>query len=177
MSEEVELAAKTTGAVVGALVEDSRALGPVREYAEAITSGIHYRYYPRVVRQAMAAAEKIERSGLPRRAYSVVPDRLLRAILEDGAMEGDESMQDRWENLLANALTSVSAEVRNAFPKILSELEPEDAAILDSAFDRSTTEPIGALQLRDTTDFTGLDNLKRLGLVEYDYVMRLSGTS
>jgi hypothetical protein len=58
MGEEIELAAKATGAVVEALAEKSGALKPARAYAEAITSGIHYHFYPRVVKQAMAAEDQ-----------------------------------------------------------------------------------------------------------------------
>lgn len=71
----------------------------------------------------MAAAEKVRASGL---SPSAVSDKLLRAVLEDGATEDDPAMQDRWANLLANAGTG-SADIRAAFPKMLSELEPVEA--------------------------------------------------
>jgi hypothetical protein len=173
MGEEIELAAKATGAVVEALAEKSGALEPARAYAEAITSGIHYHFYPRVVKQAMAAAEKIKRSGLPRRAYAAIPDRLLKAILEDGSVEDNESMQDRWANLLANVLTEDSAEVRVAFPNILAELEPADAAALDALADRTSSEAfrITKFTLAECASFgadpTGVENLNRLALLHY----------
>ncbi|HEY5374834.1 MAG TPA: Abi-alpha family protein [Polyangiaceae bacterium] len=176
MSEEIELAAETTGAVVEALVEKSGALEPARAYAEAITSGIHYRFYPRVVKQAMAAAKKIEQAALPRRAYSEIPDKLLKAILEGGSLEEDESMQARWANLLANALTSDSADVRIAFPKIMSELEPSEARLLDRLANNK-----GDPRIPHTWAITelgvseaDLENVERLELIRYELTTALT---
>jgi hypothetical protein len=168
MGEEIELAAKTSAEVLTALTEASGALGPPQEFWGAITNGIHYRFYPRVVKQAMAAAEKIERSGLPRRAYSEIPDRLLKAILEGGSLEDDERMQDRWANLLANAMAESSAKVRAAFPRMLSDLEPYDATTLDRVAEIATTESERTLALKDGVDLPVVENLARLELVRYN---------
>lgn len=135
MSEEVELAAKATGEVVSALAEASGAMGPPQEFWGAVADGIHYRFYPRTVKQALAAAQKIKQLDLPRRAYSEIPDPLLKAILEAGAIEDDAEMQIVWANLLVNALTDRTPEVHPAYPKILSELRPVEARLLDRIFD------------------------------------------
>jgi hypothetical protein len=184
---EIDLAAKTTGAVVEAIAHESGALGPVRAYAEAVTVGIHYRYYPRVIRQALAAARRIEESGLPRRAYTDIPDPLLRSILEEGGTEDDPELQTRWANLLANLITERGAAVRRAFPRILSELEPVEALMLDGLVDHTTTGipptgsnndidvPAGYRQARFSNATlwkcaggirTPLDNLYRLQLLQ-----------
>jgi hypothetical protein len=170
VSEEIDLAAKTTGAVAGALVGESGALEPARAYADAITSTIHYRFYPRVIRQAMAAAEKIRRSGLPRRAYTEIPDKLLRAILENGALETDESMQERWANLLANAGTEGPTEIKAAFPSILRDLDAVDAATLDQFAERTSAKRFLVDKFTNVLgkrDSASLDNLTRLGLLRY----------
>jgi len=174
MGEEVELAAKTTAEVVTALTEASGALGPPQEFWGALTSGIHYRFYPRVVKQAMAAAEKIEQSGLPRRAYAEIPDRLLKAILEGGSIEDDGSMQERWANLLANGLTESRAAVHTDFPRVLGELEPVEAATLDLLADRLpfSHSPEGHEFQPEEIESVGisgpnLDNLVRAGLLRY----------
>jgi hypothetical protein len=167
VSEEIELAAKTTGEVVAALVEASGAMGPPQELWGAVATEIHYRFYPRTIKQAVRAAEKIKRSGLPERAYSEIDDRLIRDILVGAATESDENMRERWANLLANALTSGSAEVRVAFPNMLRELEPGEAAMLDKAVDRLHIEPAGPLQFRGLdVDYVAIDNLARLRLVQ-----------
>jgi hypothetical protein len=122
---------------VKALAEESGALEPVKEYGEYIARSFHYRHYPKLVARAQSAAEKIRQSGLPRRAFEEIPDPLLRAILVNGAEEDDPSMQERWENLLANAATVGDAEVRRAFPNVLSELEPSEAAQLEKYADET----------------------------------------
>jgi hypothetical protein len=167
MSDELVPVAKAIEELepaVEAFAEATGLLGPVRELSAWATDLIRYRRAPHQAKLLIRAAEKIKASGLP---PSAVSDRLLRAVLEDGAMEDDEAMQERWANLLANAGTG-SPIARDAFGKVLSELEPEDAAILDRTFDRLQTEPVGPLQFRDgTADFVALDNLARLGLVDY----------
>jgi hypothetical protein len=70
VGEEIELLAKAAGETVTALAEASGALGPPHEFWAAVASGIHYRFQPRLVKQAMAVARKIKASGLPVRAYS-----------------------------------------------------------------------------------------------------------
>jgi hypothetical protein len=74
MSEEVELAAKSVGAVVGALADDTGALGPVRRFSEYLTARVGFHYAPKMAERAMAAAKVVEQSGLPRRAYSEISD-------------------------------------------------------------------------------------------------------
>jgi hypothetical protein len=183
MSEEIELAAKTTGEVVGAvtgvLVDKSGTLEPAHELADALTSTIHYRFYPRTVRQALNAAEKIEASGLPRHAFGAVPDGLLRAILEGGAMESDEGMQDRWSSLLANALIEGSARVDRTFPDVLRRLEPIEALALDrlaqrANFSSSPEEQEFAPEELQATgiDGIGLDNLVGLMVLRYTRTMQ-----
>jgi hypothetical protein len=156
---------------VEAFAEATGLLGPVRELTAWATDLIRYRRAPHQAKLLIRAAEKIKTSGLP---PSAVSDRLLRAVLEEGSMEDDEAMQERWANLLANAGTG-SPIARDAFGKVLSELEPEDAAILDRAFEGMQTEPVGPLQFRDgTADFVALDNLARLGLADYNESYPLS---
>jgi hypothetical protein len=168
MSEEIELAAKSVGESAGALAEVSGVLGPVQELADWVTSFIHYRRQPALAKQVMKAAEKIRAAGLP---SETVSDKLLRDLLEGGSMEDDESMQEQWANLLANAMTESSAKVARAFPKILSELEPVEARILDAMADGKGTF-LGAFsgtrmahgQVK-SLPLNGLPNLERLDLI------------
>jgi hypothetical protein len=173
MGEEIELASKSVGeaagAVAGALAERSGALEPAHELAKALTSSIHYRFYPRVIRQAIKAAERIEASGLPRQAFEALDDGLLRAILEGGATASDEDMHERWANLLANAVTSESPPIRRAFPSILSELEPRDALVLDQWASETSDERVFVDKFNTMAgerDAVLLNNLSRLELIE-----------
>jgi hypothetical protein len=169
MGEEVELAAKVAGESIEALAKASGVLGPVKALADYLTAKVYYRHLPNLAREATKAAEAIEELGLPRAA---VPDKLVLSILEEGAREDDESMQDRWANLIANAATVGTADVRSAFPRILSELEPGEAATLDrlasqiGRFGPRLTVGVDAMQ-RTESGRTELGNLNRLGLLRY----------
>lgn len=95
----------------------------------------------------MKAAEKVKASGLPAHA---VRDKLLRAVVEDGSMEDDEEMQERWATLLANAATDKD-EIRLAYPRILAELEPKEALLLERLWEKTPNpaeEPSRRLPLR-----------------------------
>lgn len=166
---DIELFAKTTGEVVKALPEQSGSLEPVRAFAEYLASSVHYRFYPRVAERAMRAAEKIRASGLPRRAFDEVPDPLLRAILMPGAEKDEPTMRERWENLLANALTIDSAEIKKALVTVLDDLEPAEAAQLDKYAGETTPEELRVTRFPiqyGQSDIAGLDNLVRLGLLD-----------
>jgi hypothetical protein len=168
MSEEIELAAKTTGEVVAALTEQSGALAVPKEYANYVAARIHLRHYPRLVESAMKAAKKIEEAGLPCRAFSALDEPLLTKILEGMAEEADPSLQEAWENLLANALTDESSLVRRAFPGILSELEPIDALLLDELAKKVDIVDVSALSLEPMPSWVpagSLDNLVRSRLL------------
>lgn len=150
-----------------AFAEATGLLGPVRELALWATDLIRYRPYQ--ARLLMRAAEKIKASRLP---PSAVEDKLLRAALEDGGMEDDEDMQERWANLLANAGTG-AATVKAAFPTILAELDPLDAQLLDAVF-VALDQPSRSLRIDHTTDTSALGNLRRLGLVRSTFETKLN---
>jgi hypothetical protein len=166
-------AAEELEPAVEAFADATGLLAPVREIALWATDLIRYRRAPHQARLLMSAAEKVKQSGLPPTA---VADKLLRAALEDGAMEDDPDMQDRWSNLLANAATDDSASVRASFARMLSDLEPREAATLEwmdatgkqnERHARSIFFSIG--QCRETTGIGlgGIDNLIRLGLARF----------
>lgn len=113
--------------------------GPVAEIVEWITDQIRYRRLPNKAKLLMRAADKIKASGLPAHA---VPDRILRDVLEDGSLEDDESMQERWANLLAHG--AVADDPHPAFAGILSELSAEEASMLEAMFGALDREASGA---------------------------------
>jgi hypothetical protein len=169
VSEESEIIAESTGAVVSALAEQSKALEPIRAAAEYATRNLGLRYTPRLVDRAMAAAAKIKESGLPERAYSEIGDPLLCAILEASAIESDSDLQIVWENLLANAMTDGSASVARAYPRILKDLEPREVRILDALANNIADMPSPTFTPEDFPDdptAASIENLARLELLE-----------
>ena len=171
MGDEIDLAAKAIGESVGALAEQSGALCPVRELSEWITSFIHYRRQPALARLLMRTAEKVRATGIPPRA---VDDKRLRAILDGASMEDEPSMQERWENLLANALTTDESAVPASFAAILVELEPAEAFELDRLVEDQGRAPfsVGLLEPLETRRF---ENLERLGLLGKVYEISVEG--
>lgn len=68
-------------------------------------------------------------------------------ILESASIAAEESMQDRWASLLANALVEPDG-VLTSFAAILRELDPMDARVLDHMF---TTSVKGEARAEVTT--------------------------
>jgi hypothetical protein len=165
-------AAEELEPAVEAFADATGLLAPVREIALWATDLIRYRRAPHQARLLMSAAEKVKHSGLPPTAVS---DKLLRAALEDGAMEDDPAMQDRWSILLANAATDASASVRASFARMLSDLEPKEAATLDwmdatgrdERHGRSAFFSVGMCRETTGIGLGGIDNLIRLGLARF----------
>jgi hypothetical protein len=110
----------------------------------------------------MRAAEKVRATGIPPHA---VADKQLRAILEGAAVEDEPSMQERWENLLAHAVTDADGAIPPSFPAILAELDPLEAAMLDGFVNEWGRSPftVGFLPEPEVRRW---DNLLRLRLIE-----------
>jgi len=61
-----------------------------------------------------------------------VPLRTLLPLLEGAALEDDENLSNKWAGLLASAATSNETELSHpSFSRILSEMSPREALILD----------------------------------------------
>jgi Abortive infection alpha len=112
------------------------------------------------VKRSIKILEKVKtisaQSGLELRPVAL---RLLFPIVQSASLEDDESLQDKWAALLANASTSPGT-VLPAFPRILEQLSPREAALLE--------ELAGANNWWAPTDqnVVWAENLQRLGLLE-----------
>lgn len=167
MSSELEIIAKDLEPAVAELAQASGILIPVQELAGILADTIRYRWrVPHACRLIANAAEKVRATGLPPRG---VPDKLLSAVLENGAVEDDESMQDRWANLLAYQATF--GDVPPALPEILKQIAPEEAVALELLATHSRYVPLPDLGLREAQ----VENLVRLGLIKPDPVRSESG--
>lgn len=134
MPDDLALAVRAAQELQPAVQQFASAVGrsePVNELVAWLVDLIHYRRAAHKARLLMNAAEKIAATGLPTRA---VDDRLLRAVMEEGALEDDDSMQARWANLLANAAVRERALPHVAFPEILKQLSTIEASMLDAMY-------------------------------------------
>jgi hypothetical protein len=168
MSEEIELAAKTTGAVVGAVIESSGMAKPIQEVTGWLAAWIHPRLVASAAKQTMAAVERLEAAGI---RPGAVCDEQMRLLIEEGAREEDDDLQNMWANLLANGLAAGADGVPRAFRVTLTQLEHAEAVTLEAIWSGvrvEGTEEGARVVHGEATGITGAgwDNLeRRLGLV------------
>lgn len=130
------------------------------------------------VKILLKAKKYFEKKGLDPQH---VPLKVLVPLLENGSLEDDESIQDKWAALLANAADpDTSDSVSPTFPQILKELSPKEVALLDKIYDEIVSRPDDerfTIQFEKqkivvhfrmpSEDFDVIvDNLSRLGLCQ-----------
>jgi hypothetical protein len=95
------------------------------------------------------AQRKLEEAGIAQQELGPVDLSRLLPILEWGSTASDESMQDRWASLLANALADPEG-VPPSFPETLRQLAPREAALLEGVFDSAMADggELGEWRLR-----------------------------
>ena len=128
--------AATKGAVAGAVGEFIEKLGGfgvetselIRDHVRFVRAKAQMKMYEKTM--AILSARNITPNKV---AWKTLFPLLDLSSLED---ENDEEMIDRWASLLANAAAGPErgATVLPSFPRILSELSPEEAAILHTLY-------------------------------------------
>jgi hypothetical protein len=175
--------ASTEGAAEGAVRAALEPfVAPVKESGLLVTDLVRFQRWKVQLAILRWAKAHLDDLGIPLKA---VPLKVLIPLLEGASLEDeeDEDMISRWTALLENAAAGeAGAPVSPAFPKILSELAPAEAALLDhlastdyGAEDRVELQVAFHPESRDS--LTGvvrehppfdlhLANLERLGLCE-----------
>ena len=182
---EVEAIAETTGKAIDASRELGGFLkryvsGPLDQISGMVEDGLKVMRWKRQIRLMDKADEFMEARGL-RSATRPVPLRLAVPILQEGSLEEDDDLQDRWARLLVNAADANSGtEPRHAFVSILKDLTSLDAINLEKIYSIPLGKSAGVCTtglpgevylegrqgetLREDVA-TSLSNLSRLGLV------------
>ncbi len=95
----------------------------------------HWRFKNQL--KTLEKAKKLfEENGL---SPKQIPLKTLFPLLEYSSLEEDESLQDKWANLLANALNpEYKKNIHPMFPEILKQLSPTDAFVLDLFYELNT---------------------------------------
>lgn len=159
---------------------------PSTEVGELVAEQVRSWRFSREIRYLKKAMQQLEDAGLSPKA---VPMRSLAPLLEGASFEDDDEMSDRWAALLANA-ASGERDVPPSFPSVLRELEPEEARILNHAYDalmRIAPElriQVGIMKVAlvplvgvaETRLAFHIDNLARLRLVRGTSPMGDAGT-
>lgn len=168
MGDEIELAAKSTGAVVGAVIDATGIAKPVQEISEWLADWMHPRLVASAAKQVHAAVEKLERAGI---RPGAVRDEQMRLLLEEGAREEDDTLKAKWANLLAHGLAGENDGIPRAYADVLRQLEPIEALTLDKLADGVVSIQGSASGTRMSTGeaggvaLAGLVNLERIGLI------------
>jgi hypothetical protein len=107
--------------------------GAVEQIGGMWTDAIATRRLLRREKLLRKVAEKSAEAGFD---PTTVPDKIWMPIVQGALVEEEESLQDIWANLLANAANPrQDTEVHPAFARILEELAPEDALFLNNFYD------------------------------------------
>jgi hypothetical protein len=153
-------------------------LGPLVEAGGLLRDHVRFRRWKADVKMLEKAQAFLEDRGID---PSRVPAKILFPLLDYASLEdeADEVMLDRWAALLANAAagTERGATVLPSFPRILSELSPEEAATLDKLYREPDPERVPSMYLlhadylrlgrdEDPLFYTRCFNLDRLGLLD-----------
>ena len=159
------------------------AVGPtIKEIGGYVGDNVRYFRFQNQVNILVKAQEKLKQSGI---SPGKVPSKLLVPLLENGSLEDEESMVDKWANLLANAANpNYPSTVEASFIEILKQLSPNEVLILDKYYDNYSSEKgwievqneqqqkkIKGSQLQQiiglqTNDFEdAMNNLSRFGLL------------
>jgi len=98
-----------------------------------------------------------------------VPFKLLGPIIESGSLEEDDSLQDKWAALLANAATKTDA-VHPSSPEVLKQLSEWDVLYLDVTYEFEEERS----KLDKSRSLHGAEALKRYKELDNTYFQRLS---
>jgi hypothetical protein len=168
-----ELAKKGISAGVEAAKEFlSKLVGPAaEEIGLLLQDQVKLHRFKNQLRILAKAEAMLSKAGLTPNA---VPFRTLLPILEAAASEDDESLSTKWAALLANSAAKAEGYASHpSFPRILSEIAPNEARFLDSLLskrgeaDWNSFRTDLAKRLQVTEDYIDqyYGNLFRLGLV------------
>jgi hypothetical protein len=127
-AKAVQEVAKTLGKIVDGLAHFFG--DPLNEVSGILTDKLRFHRTVNLLRLQERFEEILRERGITR------PTRQLRLsfgipLLEAGALEDDDSLQDLWAALLANSVdASVNIEPRTAFISILKSFSPFDAKVM-----------------------------------------------
>jgi hypothetical protein len=103
----------------------------VRDGGGILSDTVKFWRFKNALRIVTNSKKLIVDSGL---AKKEVPLKVLLPILENSTLEEVEQMQDKWSNLLANAITGAK-DISPNYAEILKELSPLEVGLLDKIFE------------------------------------------
>jgi len=128
---EIEADLKEVSDFFGGIVPDF-----VKEGGGILTDTVRFWRWKNQVNIIKKAKEKVENSGLGKKQ---VPLKILLPIIENSALEEEDLIQEKWANILANAITA-KKDIKPNYAEILKELSSLEIIILDKLFNESNEE-------------------------------------
>jgi hypothetical protein len=125
--------------------------GPAAEEI-GLTIQDHFRAFrtKRQIRLFERTKEMLEEAGVDAQK---VPLKLLKPLIESGSLEDNDSLQDRWAALLANA-ANVSSNIHPAFPEILKQLDTTEVTYMDVLYEFYRDDHIAKMARRSNAIFS-----------------------
>jgi hypothetical protein len=149
--------------------------GPAVELSSWLSDVIREWRFRTQVKILQRAKEMLDDAGL---SAHVVPAKTLVPLLELGGLEeeSNEEMHERWAALLANAASDEAPDVPPSFTRILSELTPPEAQMLEWLAQHRGGSALHTFKQQAGYDYTSdkpqpeydvyVDNLERHKLIE-----------
>jgi len=145
----------------------------LKEIGEYIAGRIRFINFKRSIKVLEEAKRLLDQKGIKPKAVNL---KILVPILEGAGLEESDDLIEMWSGLLASAASEV--EVLPSFPRILSELSPIEAKILDYVYTHrkqiqyEATPGVGKEELEHAAGLpveqyaVRILNLRRLGLID-----------
>lgn len=99
------------------------------EAGEMAAEWLRHHRFKRSIKYLKKSMKQLEEAGLKPQE---VPIKTLVPLMENASLEDDEALSDRWASLLANA--GAGEDVPPHFARILADLEPVDARVMDELY-------------------------------------------
>ncbi len=139
IKESAKIAEKFLGQLVNPALEEGGGM---------LSDTVKFWRFKNQINLVLKAKTFLENKGIV--PHKVLPKTLL-PIIENGSLEEDENMKDRWSAMLANAADPNSNSIiRPGYPDILKQLSPLEIKILDTFYDQVKDKP------KDEQDKTGI---------------------
>ncbi|MFA5633249.1 MAG: Abi-alpha family protein [Porticoccaceae bacterium] len=146
--------------------------GSLEQGMGIVEDRLRYMRWERKIRLVTKANLVLREQGL-QQPTRVVPLNIIVPLLEEGSMEENDWMQDRWATLLANAANADSGvDVSRSLIDILSQLGPTDTELLQRIYSVAPKDDVtGKIHLEWLPHLTesqllAVENLARLGLTQ-----------
>lgn len=150
-AKAIQEVAKATGKGIDAAREAGGFIakcigGPLNEAVGIWTDRLKYVRWEQQVTLMALANKKLLQLGLDAPTQAV-PLQLAIPILQEGSMQNDDVLQERWANLLVNAANAMSGiEIKTSYISMLRDMSSLDVSVLDAIyrlpFDKAQAEGV-----------------------------------